>query len=396
MRLIKKIKKHFRKKKMLKKHLVSSIPNINLYNKDLKTIVFLANAIPKHDVDSGSNRFKEIITSFANSNYNCILCVENTFEIDKYINYYIDLGVIIYIETNIHKNYLCFLKSIAQIDFIWYNGPKNLNFYVKVLKQSFPNSLGIFDMIDIHFLRYQRSIELDPHRISLRKNFRKYFKIETQLAKNADIIVAISEKEKQFMLQYLPNKKIIVVSNIHYHTINRNEIPTFEQRNNLLFIGSSHEPNIDAVYYLHNEIMPLVWKQLPELIVTVIGNVKDQIKSKLDPRFKMLGFVENIDDYFLKSKLMVAPLRVGAGVKGKIGQAFEYYLPVITTPIGAEGMFLENEKNAFIAKNAEDFSKQIITLYNNKEIWTKFSHNSTESLYPFSKEHLIENIKDLK
>lgn len=395
MKLIKKLKIYFGKKKKLRNQPITAIPNLNFFNKQNQTIVFVSNGIPKHDADSGSNRFKEIIIAYKELEYNCVLCVENIFEHDKYVNFYKDLGVIIYTETSGYKNYLDFLKSLQKIDLIWYNGPKNLNTYLNILRHNFPKSLGIFDMVDIHFLRYQRTIALEPKRISLRKNYRKYFRIETQLAKNADIIVAISEKEKQFMLGYLPNKKIIVVSNVHYHKVNKNNIPSFEDRADIIFIGSFHEPNIDAIYYLHNEIMPLVWKELPKLKITIIGNVKDNIKVKLDSRFNLVGFVENIDNYFLNAKLMVAPLRVGAGVKGKIGQAFEYYLPVITTAIGAEGMSLENKKHVYISNDAEEFSKQIITLYNDKEIWSILSQNSTESLYPFSREKLKSVLKEI-
>ena len=90
--------------------------------------------------------------------------------------------------------------------------------------------------------------------------------------------------------------------------------------------------------------MPIVWKNNPNLEVTIIGNVADKLDIKLFPKFNFLGFVENIEELFMTSKIMVAPLRFGAGVKGKIGQAFEYFLPVITTDIGAEGMQLIDEK----------------------------------------------------
>ena len=89
---------------------------------------------------------------------------------------------------------------------------------------------------------------------------------------------------------------------------------------------------------------------------------------------------------------MIAPLRYGAGVKGKVGQAFEYYLPVVTTSIGAEGMFLENDINAIIVDNATDFANKIIEVYNQSEIWEKLSKNSELSLYPFSKEKLEKTI----
>jgi glycosyltransferase involved in cell wall biosynthesis len=138
--------------------------------------------------------------------------------------------------------------------------------------------------------------------------------------------------------------------------------------------------------------MPLVWDKLPNVKVQIIGSVDKEINTISNKNIEFLGFVENVEPYFLNSKLMVAPLRYGAGVKGKVGQAFEYYLPVVTTSIGAEGMFLENDINAIIVDNATDFANKIIEVYNQSEIWEKLSKNSELSLYPFSKEKLEKTI----
>jgi O-antigen biosynthesis protein len=395
MKLIKNLKSYFKKRKALKKQSITYIPILKQFDVNKKTIVFISNGIPKYDQDSGSNRLKEIIISYKELGYNCIICIENIFETNKYITFYNNIGVIVYLETPLFKNYIDFLKSLPRIDYIWYNGPKNLDLYLTKLSRKFPQSKSIFDMVDIHFLRYKRAIKQEPNRISFRKKYYKYLKIETQLAKKANIIIAISEVEKQFISQYLKNNQIISISNIHYSKVDKNKITPFEDRKDILFIGSSHEPNIDAIYYLYNEIMPKVWLKLPDLKVNIIGNVKNNIEAITHPNFKILGFVEDIEPYFLNSKLMVAPLRYGAGVKGKIGQSFEYFLPVVTTSIGAEGMFLENKRNAYISETADEFSKQIISLYKDKEIWSKLSDNSTESLYPFSKEKLKSVLKEI-
>jgi len=166
----------------------------------------------------------------------------------------------------------------------------------------------------------------------------------------------------------------------------------FEDRKDMLFIGSSHTPNVDSIYYLYNEIMPLVWKEIPDLKVNIIGNVNNSIKDIKNPNFEFHGYVENIDDYFISNKFMIAPLRYGAGVKGKVGQAFEYYLPVITSSIGAEGMHLINKENALIEDTAEGFANAIINLYTHKELWKTLQSNSENSLEPFSIKNLKEQI----
>ena len=392
MGFIKKIKNYFKKKKQIKVLNTQSIPNFEAINNENKTIVFISGAMPTHDKDSGSNRLLEIILAFKKLNYNCIICVENVFEDDIYVQFYKQLGVTVYVESLQFNSYKSFLKSVNSIDYIWYYGPNTLKNYLNKVSKFLPKAKSIFDMVDIHFLRYKRAIELNPTRISLKKRFRKYFTIETQLAKKVDFVIAIYDKEKTFMSDYLPKNEIITISNVHYPKVKQEDIPSFDNRENLLFIGSAHTPNIDAVHYLYDEIMPLVWDKLPNVKVQIIGSVDKEINTISNKNIEFLGFVENVEPYFLNSKLMIAPLRYGAGVKGKVGQAFEYYLPVVTTSIGAEGMFLENDINAIIVDNATDFANKIIEVYNQSEIWEKLSKNSELSLYPFSKEKLEKTI----
>lgn len=395
MGILNKIKNYFDKKKKLKSLNTVEIPNSNLYVSTHKTIVFISGAMPTHDKDSGSNRLKEIILAYKSLNYNCILVVENVFEDDKYVQFYKNLGITIYVESNLFSNYINYLKSINNINYIWFYGPNTLKKYINKLTSVFPNAKSIFDMVDIHFLRIERALELQPQKISLKKRYQKYFNIETKLAQKVDIVVAISEVEKQFMSSYILESKIVTISNVHYAKIGKEDIVKFEDRKDLLFIGSTHTPNIDAIYYLYEEIMPLVWKILPNVKLQIIGNVKDSITDIIHNNIEFLGFIEDVTPYFLNSKLMVAPLRYGAGVKGKLGQAFEFYLPVVTTSIGAEGMFLENNIHAFITNDTEEFAKNIISLYQDKKTWQTFSQNSTLSLQPFSVEKLKDTISKL-
>ncbi|WP_348798188.1 glycosyltransferase [Flavobacterium adhaerens] len=396
MNLLKKIRVYFKKKDVIKRQLDQSIPNFHLYNSELKTIVFIHTDIPKPDKDSGSNRLKEIILAFKEQNYNCIVCVENTFRKNKYAKYFSDLGIIVFVETNQYPNYLSFLQAIPNVDFIWYGGPNALNDFFKKVSKALPKTKTIFDMVDLHFLRYQRAIKIQPTRISLRKKHQKFLHIETKLAKNTDYVITISDIEKKIMEEYIDPTKLITISNIHYPKIKKENTLPFEQRKDLLFIGSTHDPNIDAVYYLYKEIMPIVWQKLPDIKVNIIGNINKKINCIFDSRFVFKGYVPDVESYFTHSKMMVAPLRYGAGVKGKIGQAFEYYLPTITTTVGAEGMQLVHQKNAIIDDTKEGFANAIIEIYNHKELWQKFHDNSEQSLEPFSKDKIKEQIVRFK
>lgn len=395
MGIFKDIKRYFEKKAIVKNQLDQSIPNYDKYNPLNKTIVFINDSMLTPDKDSGSNRLKEIILSFKELGYNCIICTKNTYRTDEYANYFSNLGIIIYVETNQYKSFFDFLKSVPKVDYVWYYSPDTLKDNLKKITKILPNSKSIFDMVDIHFLRLKRAIKLEPTRISLIKKHKKYFEIETKLAKKADYVIAISDVEKKIMSEYIDANKLITISNIHYPKIKKEDSLPFEKREDLLFIGSTHAPNVDALHYLYNDIMPIVWKKLPEVKVNIIGNVNNRISDICHPKIIFKGYVPDIESFFITNKIMIAPLRYGAGVKGKIGQAFEYYLPVVTSSIGAEGMKLVNQKNALIDDSKEGFAAAIIELYTNKNLWLELQNNSKKSLEPFSKEILKKTLLSL-
>jgi glycosyltransferase involved in cell wall biosynthesis len=395
MGILKKIKKHLNRKEKLKILNTQEIINIGSFDSLKKTILFVSRDFPTHDKDSGSNRIKEIILIYKKMGYNCILFAPYVFEDNPYVRFYQNHDIIVFTENKKYKTIYDFLSSCENIDYIWFNGPLALNLFYEKMKSILPSVKFIYDMVDIHFLRYKRAIKIEPNRISLKKNYKHFLRLETIVAPQLDYIIAISEKEKEVMSQYVEESKIITISNIHYPKIDISARKDFLSSHGIIFIGSIHEPNIDAVKFLYEKIMPLVWEVNPELQVSVIGNVIEKLDTKQYPKFEFLGFVENIEEYFINSKMMVAPLRFGAGVKGKVGQAFEYFLPVITTDIGAEGMQLTDRKNILITNDEVSFAKAILQLNNNKELWDTLSKNSTESLRPFSVKDVSEKLKNI-
>jgi O-antigen biosynthesis protein len=400
MSLIKKIKNYFHKKNRIKKlsTLLTNNQVDQMFSKDknrLKTIVFVATSIPEFDKDSGANRFYELVKIFIELDYKTVICTENTGFENPYLKQYQNLGAIVYFDNSMSDNYLDFLKKyISKSEIVWYYGPNAFMKYHRKIKKVLPKSKIVYDMVDIHHLRIKRAIELEATRISNKKRFKKYFEIETTFSKNADWIITISDEEKEFMTKYIPSEKLITISNIHYIKVNKSKTLLFNNRNDLLFIGSSHSPNIDSVYYLYKEIMPIVWEKLPQLKVNSIGNLNEIITDIVDDRMVFHGYVSDIEPFFITNKFMIAPLRYGAGVKGKIGQAFEYYLPVISTDIGVEGMNLIHNQNALIANSTTDFANEIINLYQNEVLWQKLQDNSEKSLYPFSVERVKKIINE--
>jgi O-antigen biosynthesis protein len=164
--------------------------------------------------------------------------------------------------------------------------------------------------------------------------------------------------------------------------------PSYSEREGLLFIGGyGHPPNVDAALWLCREIMPRVWESLPDVTVTLLGyNPPPEIRSLESSRVRVPGYVQNVDDYFLRSRVFVAPVRFGAGINGKIGQSLSFGLPVVTTPVGAEGIGLEDGISGLVARDATEFAAAVVRAYTQQCVWERLSEGAWSHLKRFQPE----------
>lgn len=371
-----------------------------------KNILIIDCQIPTFDKDSASNRLTEI-AKFLAKNYNVYLTDSGTsipkVESQKYIQHLNNYNINVYTpylnKYGLMRGKKHFFKTLLPtLDFVWLHRPEVFRDYLAYFRQKAPKVKIVYDMVDIHYIRLERGLQI-KHSELRAKEVVEYKHIETELCKKADRIVVISDKEKEFMESIVDKSKLFTVSNVHNLKVKPQEMPPFKKREGIFFIGTFlHDPNVDAVEILYNEIMPLVWKKMPNLKITIIGSSAPESILKMNSEnFIIKGFVEDIIPYYKNCFASVSPLRFGAGVKGKIGQALEYTLPVITTEIGAEGMFLEDGITALISANDDyqKFADNIIAICNDKELWDKLHNNSEKGIYPFSIEAQKEEISKL-
>jgi glycosyltransferase involved in cell wall biosynthesis len=170
-----------------------------------------------------------------------------------------------------------------------------------------------------------------------------------------------------------------VVPNIH-----RDEpagLP-FEQREGILFVGNySHQPNRDAVRWMVEEILPLVREEIPEVVLHLVGSgITEEITALAGDGVIVHGWVPTIDEMYRRVRLSVAPLRYGAGMKGKVGESMAFGVPVVATPIGAEGMGLSQGHDVLIAEDAAGLARSIVTAYGQEDLWGELAANGRETI----------------
>lgn len=391
------IKNIFFANKLKKQQKYLDLDSINTQN---PVVLIVDNLIPEFDKDSGSRRLFKLIHLMLKNNYSVVLMAdlkEYKYHSD-YIDKFREKGVFVYEPFLDEKGKFVskagFIKRLAnKIDFVWLHRPDIFKGYYRFIKSALPDTRIIFDMVDFHYLRLKREYELEPKKETL-KLANEYLKMELDNCQKADKIVLISTGDKTALKQYdVDLSKAEILSNVHQYKDQENLVP-FEKRHKLLFIGGfKHTPNEDAVLFLHQEIMPKIWEVHPDLVVNIIGSYPTAPVLKLDsPLFKIHGFVDDVAPFFKTAKVFVAPLRYGAGIKGKIGQSLEYSLPVVTTDVGAEGFDFSPFQDIMIADNAEDFANNVLQIVSNETLFYDLSKHSKTILEPFSLQKTEENL----
>lgn len=239
-----------------------------------------------------------------------------------------------------------------------------------------PNALKILDTEDLHFLRKAREEAFKKTGDLKNTNlFTATTKRELASILRCDVTLIISSFEMDVLQTtfQLPASLLFYFPLLLTELMPLDQVPAFESRNGFMTIGNLHHaPNVDAVVYLKKEIWPTIKKQLPNATLSIYGMYAPQHLQQMHTEkegFLMKGWAPEAVAAFQTAKMCLAPLRFGAGLKGKVVDALQYGTPIVTTSIGAEGIFTQNEIPASFAKHTQDFIEKALSLYTNETHW---------------------------
>ena len=246
------------------------------------------------------------------------------------------------------------------------------------VKEQCPDALRVLDTEDLHCLRKGRQQAFqDDKPFDESYLFHDIAKREVASIYRSDLSLIISEAEMHILkYQFKVDESLLLYLPFMLNSISEEDIktlPKFENRNHFITIGNFlHEPNYNAVLYLKETIWPLIRKQLPKAELHVFGAYASQKVNQLHndkEGFLIKGFAEDVNVVMQNARVCLAPIRFGAGLKGKLVDAMKNGTPCVTTSIGAEGMFGHIEPNGFIEDNPKLFSNKAIALFQNETIW---------------------------
>lgn len=351
-------------------------------------VLVVENRVPTPDRNSSSVRLWEILKAlvqekrviFASSSkaedYHWVLS-DIPSELPAYVQALVELGVgVLFGYEQILEHLKEHGKNYEQVILSY---PEIMYQYLPLVRVHCPRAHVIYDTVDLHGVRLEREAQIKGTE-ELFENARRYRKIENVNLRCADTVIAVTEEERKAVLELVPDARVRVIPNIHEISEDAGLPP--EDRSGLLFIGHFlHNPNVDAVEHFVRDIFPLVKERIPTVKFSIIGSVMpESIRRLAGAGVEPIGYVADPTPYFQQSRVFVAPLRFGAGMKGKIGQAMSLGLPVVTTTVGAEGMGLTSGVNVLVADGEEEFADAVCRLYTDVDVWKRLVQEGREHM----------------
>jgi GT2 family glycosyltransferase len=249
-----------------------------------------------------------------------------------------------------------------------------------LLRRHAPQARTVFDTVDLHYLRERRGAELsgDPR---LARGAERTRASELAVMAATDVTLLVSAAEKQQLAVDAPSVRVELLSNLH-EVAGRGL--DWAQRQGLVFVGGfNHPPNLDAMQWFIGEVFPLIRQRLPGIRFHCIGaDVPDSLRAlaATQPGVQVHGYVPDVVPWMAGGRVAVAPLRFGAGVKGKINLSMAHGQPVVATHCAAEGMHLHDGEDVLVADDARAFADAVVRLHDDEALWRRLSGNGLDNI----------------
>ncbi|GHF58608.1 GT2 family glycosyltransferase/glycosyltransferase involved in cell wall biosynthesis/protein-L-isoaspartate O-methyltransferase [Amycolatopsis bartoniae] len=332
--------------------------------------------VPRPDEDSGSVRMSRLLCQLAELGERVVFFPMNHALPERYVRPLHLEGVTV-VAGEEHQQ--AFLREAGPaLSVAVLSRPQVAWQLLEQIRSVSPHCRIAYDTVDLHFLRLGRQAELaeregrDDEATSLRQRVTALREMELGLVRSTDVTLVVSEVERELLHRLVPDANVTVLSNVH--VVDETEaVP--EDRSGVLFVGSfDHTPNRDAATWLAQEIMPLVRRSRPDAVAHVVGsNPPPEILALASEGVVVHGWVPELAPHYREARVVVAPLRYGAGVKGKVGEALACGVPVVATPVAAEGMHLEHGESVLIGETARELADHILTLLGEDKTWQELS-----------------------
>lgn len=339
-------------------------------------ILVVDSFIPFDDRSAGGRRLFAIMRIMRELGYHVIFVSDEGVAHEPYATRLRQSGI----EVIPHRgDALAALASLpVPIDIAWVSRPDLLCKFAPQLHRRAGAKI-VYDTVDLHYLRMQRESAVTGRD----GGWEAMRDLELDLIRKADCSVVTSEAERDILAEFLLKTYVVPIIEATPVTYT-----AYAARHDLLFIGNyTHAPNADAAVWMAQEIMPKIWEHLPDLRLVLAGaDPTPRVERLANERIIVSGYVPDARALFESARVFVAPLRFGAGMKGKIVQAISYGLPTVTTTVGVEGIGLKEGVSVLVRDSTEEFADAVLTLYSDEALWVEVSAESRRIALSYSPE----------
>ena len=246
-------------------------------------------------------------------------------------------------------------------DLVYLHRLSNAETYATMVRAWQARARVLYSVADLHHVRIGRQAAIQANAEQAEQSLRLKAR-ELAAMRLADAVITHSPDEAAYLAREAPGALVHVVP---WALVPRRRAIPLRHREEIAFIGGyRHAPNADAVRWLSDAVMPLVWAQDPDIACRIVGpDWPDSFAASMDPRMRFMGHVPRLDDVFDAVRLTVAPLRFGAGLKGKVLDSLSAGLPCAMTSVAAEGLPLTRQLRGLVADTPEALAELICDLY---------------------------------
>ncbi|MGO9972056.1 MAG: methyltransferase domain-containing protein [Solirubrobacteraceae bacterium] len=337
-------------------------------------VLIVDHRVPMPDHDAGSVRMASIISTFRKLGCRVTFLPDDLNAIQPYTRDLQRLGAeVLYPPINCLEE----LSSIGpSLDLVIASRPHATARWLDMIAELAPTARIVYDTVDLHWLREARRNALvgGGGKGELSRRATVLRELELALIRATDTVLVVTEDERAQVETDVPGADVRIVPIVYSA---REHVPPREVRSGVLFVGGfEHTPNVDAAIRLVRGVMPRVWRERGDVSVTIVGSrAPSEVQTLASVRVEIAGWVPDLEQLLGSSLALVAPLSYGAGLKGKVTQALAAGLPVVTTPIGAEGLEAIDGQQLLIGETDDQLAERIIRLVDDAELWSRLSTN---------------------
>jgi GT2 family glycosyltransferase len=334
---------------------------------------------PMPDRDSGSLRMLNLLALLREEGCAVSFFADTRVHDGPYTEALQALGVQVWWKPWIHNVSAWFARHGALYDTIVVSRHDIAANYLALARHHAPRARFVFDTVDLHYLREQREAQIAGNPALVRAA-RRTRERELRMVRASDITLVVSPVERELLASEAPGARVEVLSNVHRVKADR---VGFDARRGLVFVGSyRHPPNIDAAVWMAREIFPLVRARRDDIVLHLVGAYATPEVLALGalPGVRVHGHAPDLDAFMDGCRIGLAPLRYGAGVKGKINLSMAHGQPVVATPTAVEGMHLRDGVDVLVGADAQGFADAVLRLHDDRVLWESLARNGVENV----------------